>query len=198
MPRPNVERERRDQILQAACQTIAERGFRDVRIADVARRAGVSSGMVHYYFDTKDALLHAAFEYNFQDSLARRRWIMEEVKDPLPRLLQLVESYLPADPATTTAWRVWVELWAAALNNPALQQLNDTVYGEWRDIVGATVRAGIAGGSLRAADPDDATDMLVGLLDGLAIQVLTQSTHLTRERMRATCERFIETLAPSS
>ncbi|QBJ96292.1 TetR family transcriptional regulator [Rhodococcus sp. ABRD24] len=194
MPRPSVEAERREQILQATCEAIAELGFRDVRISDVSRRAGVSNGTVHYYFDSKDALLHAAFQFNFENSLDRRAWIMEKSDGPLVRLHRLVESYLPAGPETVTAWRVWVELWASALGDAELQKLNDNVYGEWRAVVYDTVEAGIDQGVLRAEDPGVATDMLLGLLDGLAIQVLTGSAHMTPTRMRAICDQFIDAI----
>ncbi|MFC9763808.1 TetR/AcrR family transcriptional regulator [Rhodococcus jostii] len=194
MPRPSVEAERREQILQATCEAIAELGFRAVRIADVAARAGVSNGTIHYYFDSKDALLHAAFQFNFEHSLERRRWIMEKSDVPLVRLHRLVESYLPAGPETITAWRVWVELWASALGNVELQELNDTVYGEWRGVVRETVEAGVEQGALRVKDPGAATDMLLGLLDGLAIQVLTGSTLMTPTRMRAVCDDFIDAI----
>src|ERR1700743_1627366 len=114
MPRPNVEAERREQILPAAGAVISEVGLHDLRVADVASRAGVSSGIVHYYFDSKRAVLAAAFEVNFSRSLARRRALLESTLAPLDLLARLVESYLPRDGETLTAWRVWAELWAEA------------------------------------------------------------------------------------
>jgi hypothetical protein len=41
-----------------------------LRLAEVAKQAGVSSGTVHYYFETKKDVLTAAFEFNPTDSLA--------------------------------------------------------------------------------------------------------------------------------
>ncbi len=51
---------RRDEILRSALGVIAERGFVDTRIADVAERAGTSPALVIYYFQTKDKLLTEA------------------------------------------------------------------------------------------------------------------------------------------
>ena len=51
---------RRDQMLVAAAHLIAERGFSDTRIADVADRVGASPALVIYYFGTKDSLLTEA------------------------------------------------------------------------------------------------------------------------------------------
>ena len=47
-------------ILRAACSVIAERGCDGMRMGDVARAAGVSSALVHYYFDTRSELLRRA------------------------------------------------------------------------------------------------------------------------------------------
>lgn len=52
----------RDRIAEAACALIKDAGIADLTIADVARRAGVSSALVHYHFDTKQDLLAAASE----------------------------------------------------------------------------------------------------------------------------------------
>lgn len=195
MARPSVEAERKRQILAAACEAIAELGFRGVRVADVAKRAGVSSGTVHYYFDNKDALLHAAFAFNFEDSLRRREWMREPIADPLARLHDLLASYLPAGPETTTAWRVWIELWAAALGSPELQELNDSVYDNWRRIVREAVVAARDAGALRSSlDEADVTEMLIGMLDGLAIQALIRSSRITRERMLEICDAFVDSL----
>ena len=45
--------DRTHDILRAACRVIAERGCDGMRMGDVARAAGVSSALVHYYFDTR-------------------------------------------------------------------------------------------------------------------------------------------------
>ena len=195
MARVSVEAERREQILSAACESIASLGYRAVRVADVARLAGVSSGTVHYYFDSKEVLLREAFRFNFENSVNRRSWMVDGDDAPVERLRRMLHSYLPGDPDTVMAWRVWVEFWAAALGSEDLQQLNDTVYENWREYVRESVEHAHAQGAL---DPSlssgDITEMLVGMLDGLAIQALVGSGHMTRERMLEVCDRFVDTV----
>ena len=55
---------RRIEMLRAAAELICERGFGDTRIADVAKRAGVSSALVIYYFGTRDRLLVDALRHS--------------------------------------------------------------------------------------------------------------------------------------
>jgi AcrR family transcriptional regulator len=192
MPRPNVEAERREQILLATCAVISEVGMHDMRVADVAARAGVSSGIVHYYFDSKRAVLVAAFEFNVTRSLERRRALLESVRAPLDLLARLVESYLPREGETLTAWRVWAELWAQALRDPEFQAINERVYGEWRNLVVEIIARAQADGSARAGDPVELANMLIGMIDGLAIQVLAQSAEMPAAKMRATLDAFID------
>jgi AcrR family transcriptional regulator len=199
MPRPSVEAERREQILSASCEVVSEIGYKSLRIADVAQRAGTSTGTVHYYFDTKTDLMRAAFEWNFTRSLERRRHLLQEHPDPLRRLRAFVDSYLPGDEETVRAWRVWAELWVEALHDDGLRELNEQVYGEWRRIVAGIIRDGQDAGLFRADDPVVAANGLIGMIDGLALQVILGSHSMTLERMRAVCEQALRNLAvPSS
>lgn len=192
MPRPHVEEERRQQILLATWHVISGSGFRNLRLSDVAKRAGVSSGMIHYYFDTKRDLLKAAFEQYYAHSMQRRQWIMETGKGPLELLNLLVESYLPIEDETVEGWRVWSELWVEGLQEPDLQQLNEDFYGQWRRLVAGIIRDGQDAGIIRDGSAIELANMLIAMVDGLAIQVLLGSRNMTPERMRTTCLAFID------
>ena len=192
MPRPHVEEERRQQILEATWHVIAVSGFRSLRLSDVAKRAGVSSGMIHYYFDTKRDLLKAAFERYYERSTQRRQWIMETGKGPLELLNLIVESYLPIEDETLEGWHVWSELWVEGLQEPDLQQLNEDFYGQWRRSVADIIRDGQDAGIIRDGSAIELANMLIAMIDGLAVQVLLGSRSMTAERMRATCLAFID------
>ena len=191
MPRPSVEAERRPQILSAACSVIASMGIPALRLSDVAKEAGVSSGTVHYYFETKKDVITAAFEYNLADSLARREELLHSGKDHLAILNDLVESYLPNDELSVRAWKVWLALWAEGSRDPVLQEINDRLYGQWRDVVTGVISDAQREELARSGDPVDLANMLIGMLDGLAVQVLLESPSMTLSSMRATCKTFI-------
>lgn len=53
---------KRDEILQAALDLIAERGFHGAPMAMIAERAGVGAGTIYRYFETKDVLIRELFE----------------------------------------------------------------------------------------------------------------------------------------
>lgn len=194
-----MEAERREQILSAACEVLAEVGFTALRVADVAKRAGTSTGTVHYYFDTKRALMVAAFEWNFEKSLQRRSHILELHDDPRREIQAFVQSYLPLDGPTVQAWHVWAELWVEAIHDEGLAELNERVYGAWRQIVRRIIADGQQAGHFRAGDPMDLANGLIGLIDGLSLQVLLGSQQMDVVAMKRVCGVWLEALdAPAN
>ena len=64
----------RERILASARQLFAQHGFEGTSTKDIAAHAGVPSGLVFYYFETKDALIEAIFEYNPPLQVATTMW----------------------------------------------------------------------------------------------------------------------------
>lgn len=191
MSKPNVEVERREQILVAASRVISQKGIRDLRVSDVAEQASLSPGIIHYYFDNKATLIQMAFERNFERSLERRKSILaSDVAAPV-KLMELVDAYVPEEQETVEAWRVWAELWIQGLHLPELQALNDRAYGQWRRIVTTMIVQGQDEGTICDGDPGELANLLIGSLDGLALQVLLGSQVMTVPTMRSTARAFI-------
>src|SRR5205085_12284961 len=61
---PTETTERTAEILAAACRVVVREGAHGLRMAGVAREAGVSKALVHYYFSTRQELLRAAFAWS--------------------------------------------------------------------------------------------------------------------------------------
>jgi len=166
--------QRRAQILRAALEVIAERGFADTRIADVAERVDVSSALVVYYFKTKDRLLAEAIRY------AEDLWYEEGTKrlaaqpTALARLEELVRlTCLPqSDPdMAAEAWTLWLDLWAQAIRQPAVGAVREEFDERWRQTIRQVVRDGQDDGEFAALDADDFAVSLSALLDGFAVQI---------------------------
>jgi AcrR family transcriptional regulator len=70
--RARAAAETRSRLLAAAWRRFAERPFEEVRLADIARDAGVSVQTLHAHFGTKDALFVATWEWRMMPEEARR------------------------------------------------------------------------------------------------------------------------------
>jgi len=194
MSRPSVEALRREQILKSTCKVVAARGVSALRISDVAKEVGFSTGTIHYYFDDKETLLRAAFEYNVRHSIDRRKELLASSLDPVEMLLEYLDSYLLDDRESIRAWRVWAEFWAISIRDSELQDVIEILDLDWRSVVLRLIRAGQAEGRIRPGDPHMFTDMLISMIDGMAVQILAKSKSMDVATMKATLHEFMSQL----
>ena len=182
-PRPSVEEQRREEVLEATWELITEVGYGRVRVGDIAERVGMSTGTIHYYFETKEDVLDAAFRFAVADSRRRSERAVAHLNDPWERLEAVIETHLPRRKGRTE-WMIWLQLWSEASVRPRLRSLNTSAYGRWIDLVEAIVRDGQERGVFRSVDPRDFVVRLLTMLDGLVIQVLMGSEEVTVGRLK--------------
>lgn len=78
--------DRRRDILRAAAALFAEKGYESTRVTDIASRAGVAKGLVFWYFESKDGLLHRLAATVEEALLALIQAAVQGVGPPLERL----------------------------------------------------------------------------------------------------------------
>jgi AcrR family transcriptional regulator len=171
-PAPATENNepRRIEMLRAAAELICERGFGDTRIADVAKRAGVSSALVIYYFGTRDRLLVDALRYSEESGYEAIEQMLSEIPSLRERLSLLIKwTCAPeADDEIPGAWGLWFDLWAQAFRHDEIKSGRVELDARWRSMIVDTVKS---------ADLDTDVDAQMfalefsALLDGLSIQV---------------------------
>ena len=66
--------QRRAQIVDVTERLFSTRAYSEIGVADVARAAGVTPGLVYHYFETKEALFLAAFEVRARELLEFCDW----------------------------------------------------------------------------------------------------------------------------
>ncbi len=172
--------ERREELLRAAVEQIEARGVSAVRIADVASALGVSNALVLYHFATKEKLVAAAFAHAAEGDLARLRRLLGRRTTALRRLRAAVRWYAPTGQAK--GWRLWIEGWAAALREPALQEVTRDLDRQWKAALAEVIEQGVAADEFRCPDPTGTALRLTALLDGLAVQLTSYPGAVSRAR----------------
>ncbi|HZC40318.1 MAG TPA: TetR/AcrR family transcriptional regulator [Streptosporangiaceae bacterium] len=173
----------RDRILQAAVDLITEAGIDRVRLAELARRAGMSSGQLMYYFTSKEHILLETLAWSDHQDLTRTRAALAKATGAWQRLERFTGRYLPASPADPS-WILWVEAWARAPHNRQVTQFLEELLQPWLDELAAIVARGVAEGAFAPpASIDDFTLRFSALLDGLAVLRLRQMHQPTRRRL---------------
>jgi AcrR family transcriptional regulator len=196
-PRPSVEAQRREEVLAATCAVIGEVGFRHVRIADVAERIGTSTGIIHYYFRTKDELLEEAFRFVIESARARSLEALDGVTDPEERLMTVIRVNLPTA-SDHQDWPIWIHLWAEALRDPALRRVSVTAYDRWVRLIEDIVKEGQEQGAFLHLDAREFATQLLAMIDGLVIQALISSRPAAMKALRPTVESFMRQALSSS
>ncbi len=169
MGRRNVE-VRREEILAATIAEIEKRGMSALRVSDIAAGLGVSSGLVFYHFDTKDALLVEALEYAVVRDAHRLDKALAKSGEPLERLRRVLTSYGPTGAAH--GWTLWIEAWSTALREPSVQASLRKLDQRWRDALEHVIIEGVDAGAFTCEDPKGTVARVGGLLDGLSVAVL--------------------------
>ena len=170
----------RERILDAAVRRIASEGIDDVRIARIATDARVSASLVHYHFESRDALLAEALEHSYERAGDVRIGAPDgEPVGPRERLEAMIDQCLPAPGALRDDFILWVELWLGAARRPELRATSARLYARmhaWFEPVLA---------ELGAADAAAAADRILALCDGYGIRVLCEDPTMPRDRAKA-------------
>jgi AcrR family transcriptional regulator len=187
------QRDRHQEILDAAAKVITDRGLAETRIQDIAERCGVSPGLILYSFESKDRLLAEALTYandQFYLRVSRELRRMPSARGRLDRLIQLSIPGLLPEYALLDEWALWLEIWVRALRDPRLAKDREALDRRWVQSIAEVIRYGRQTGEFDAdghADADDLAMQFGAMVDGLAIQVLLNDTLMTPQRMYAIC-----------
>ncbi len=189
---PTASEARRQAILEAAWRLVAERGYHQVRVQDIARVCGTSTGTVHYHFPGKDDVLRAALHYSVDRAFERQADHLRTIEDARKRLLALIEMQLPIGGQVRDEWSIWLQFWAEAALDPSLRPLHNQFYARWMDTVVRAVRRGQRQSIFRDVDPQTFARHLTAATDGAAIQVMTGAPGMTVDVMRQVLVGIIE------
>lgn len=124
MPRRRMERQRRQELVEAAIAEIHEIGSLEVTVGQIARRAGVSSALAHHYFGGKDDLIIATMRHLmtvFADHVRRR---LRQARSPRGRITAIIHGSFTADQLEPKAMSAWLVFYAMAQASPGARHLH--------------------------------------------------------------------------
>lgn len=155
----NIRRRRPEarpaEILAAALDLFAERGFAAARLDDVASRAGLSKAAIYLYYKDKTSLLKAIVETTAAANVSLAEELIESHRAPLAPLLRDVLLLLAGRLRDSRLPEVIKLVIAESRAHPEIGRLYlDQVIGRALPLLRRVVERGIAAGEFRAVDPD--------------------------------------------
>ncbi len=161
----------RARILAAARSLFAERGFAACRVADVARRAGMSAGNVYWHFDSKEAILRAILDEGFTNLEAMTTDVADAYGPARRKLDVLVERTL-ALYATNAEFTVILGGLMGEGGREFVRSLGfdlAEIEGRYRANLRRVFAEARSEGALAPADPDLLVAFYLAFFDGLLI-----------------------------
>ena len=166
-------RRQRERILDAAEHCFIASGFHAASMADVARTAGVSAGLIYRYFDGKSAIVRSIIARHLETEGVSTLQRMQSSDDVCSCILEVFDRWQRGDDPKMTAG-LFLELSAECTRDPGIARAvrdSDEVYAER---ITSTVQriARAKGVKLTAAAARGRAVLLLGLVEGLATRVV--------------------------
>lgn len=173
--------QKKARIIKAAAQVFADRGFSGTVMADIADRAGIGKGTLYEYFDSKEDLFFAVFEWFTQETEAAAKVSISALGGSVSeRLAVLSESVMQSWLEMKDHFTLVMEFWAASASSQMKQRFKGyfrQAYEDFRRIVAALIREGIEHGEFREdIVPESVAAALVGTWDALLLQAWFDET----------------------
>lgn len=164
---------RRQEIIEAAYRCFARKGFHQSTMREIYTEANLSPGAIYHYFNSKEEIIRASFEFDSQ----RGKELFEsalERDDSLQALHELIDFFFRglASASTLAAPRVNVQGWGEALVNPSLQDAIRTIFDQNLEVLRQIVFKAQSKGEINPAlNPVSIARMLLSLYYGLELQL---------------------------
>jgi transcriptional repressor BetI len=133
MPKLGMEEIRRRQLIEATIASIHEVGFAESSLSRISARAGVSTGIVHHYFEDKAELLESTLRQlgtNLRLTVVRK---LNAARTPVERLLAVIDGNIGTEIFTPEGVSAWLAFWAQVPTIPRLARIQHVIISRLRD-----------------------------------------------------------------
>ena len=164
-----IEEARRRQIVETAIRTIATRGYSQASLAEIAREAGISKGVISYHFEGKDELVEEILSRLLREPA---EFIKTRV-DACDRAMDRLRAYVTANFEFMKSHRdnyvALVDLWESRASGSG-NRFSAEAYGPSRAYLSRILEAGHQSGEFRGLDHGTVASVIQAAIDGVMLQ----------------------------
>ena len=191
MSKPDVAAERKEQIVRATVECITKHGYHNFSMQDVARAAGVSKGIIHYYFLNKDDLMMSVLDRVAGDIERVLMDDMAALDDPIEKLKVFTTVSFDVVRSTKEYYQVNMDFWTQINQKREVRQVISRHYLKFRETCCAVLREGIEKGVFQSVDPILYASFIIAVVDGLSLQWLFDETVYDYDTVVTTASELI-------
>ena len=186
--------ERRAEICQALYRCIAQRGYANTSVRDIAREAGVQSGLIHHYFESKNDILSDLMKHIFERYRQDVLLLSERHQDrpPRERLRLGIDFIFTKVSGDKDLAKVFHEVWDISQHDPKLYASVRTLYRQYRKEVKNFIAEHIGDSDADARTLQDLAAFLVSTAEGAGIQWFLDPRGISLSRLSRMACQFVE------
>lgn len=196
-PRPDPQRRRqppqirRQMIIGAARDVIAERGLHATTVRDIAGAARVAVGTVTYHFSGIAEVLAGVLEAEMAEYSAPV--MVRAAVEPTGRagLRALTDGLLATGDRAVQHWRLWLDFWTLAAHQPHYSDWQSRVYRDLHALVAELLERGRDDGTLAVRDASQQAVEYIAMMDGLVVQGYLPGSRLDPGQARAMLTAYV-------
>lgn len=188
MVRYKKSEEKRRQILHAAFRALSERGYDAVTLQTIADQAEVSKGVVHYYFENKEAVLIELLEWLTGRISAKEQAAVGEQHTATSKLKAYIDSAFPSPAQNRAFYRVYLDFLARASRIPVYREINQRFYDSCAGISTEILTLGQQEGIFsHELVPEKTAPVIRAIIDGCLLQWLMADNDELHQVFKDSC-----------
>ncbi len=183
MSKAEVATERKNQIVRATVECITKFGYHNFSMQDVARTAGVSKGIIHYYFLNKDELMMSVLSKVAGDIERVLSEDMAAIENPIDKLGVFIDVCFDIVKNTKEYYQVNIDFWTQINQKEQVRNVISEHYKKFRKTAQEVVEQGQKAGTFREVDAAEYAAYVIALVDGISLQWLFSPEEFDYESM---------------
>ena len=190
MPKVGMEPVRRQQLIDATIESVAQKGLQATTINSISKNAGMSSGIISHYFGGKQGLIEATVRYllsNLKDDLISK---VDENTTATQRLMFIVESNFALVQQRKDTTRTWLSFWAQSMHDKELHRLQNVNSKRLQSNLTVSFKQ-----LMPLAQATLAAELTAAMIDGLWLRaVLSQSDENQFKHSESLAKNYVHSL----
>lgn len=188
---------RRQQLIDATMKCIARKGMGGTTLADVAREAGLSQGIVNLHFKSKENLLNETLRYLADDyKTAFNKTLEKSGPDAADKLRELVELDLRPAIIDRQKIAVWFAFWGEVKSRPAYRKICDERDRYYDEVVERLCETIIDEGGYEDVSAPLVTIALTSMTNGLWLSCLVSPKSFDRQLAKQAIASLLHSYFP--
>lgn len=192
-PKVGIAPKRKAEIIEATFFCIALKGYSNITMQDIADSAGVSKGVIHYYFRNKEELFLSVLEKLNKDLDNHLGKKVEQAKTPPEKLRAIISAVFEKVMENKKFQVVLLDFWAHSTKMPRLQEATANRYARYRYLAKKIIAEGVENGYFRECNAAGIASALIGLIEGLTIQWIFDQSAFDLSRAQKMTDEIIMT-----